>query len=138
MLSRRPAALQEHLQHIVWIDAKKYHLQMGPRGKVLVDMATTEETELTRVDPRAPYSSHISPICIVWYTAVNAAVGPVFFGTVTGTTGQDGGWKVRLTSSLILAAPSRCCVPTGTALHIGTKACASLHCRGNCWQQLHL
>ena len=93
-LARQPAALQEYLSRIVWIDAKKYYVQPEPTGKVLVNMATTEDAELVRVDPRAPFSSHRQRVTIVWYTAVNAAVGPVFFGTVTGTTGQDKGWEV--------------------------------------------
>lgn len=91
----------EELKGVVFIDAKKVHVQPG-KGYAVYD----RDKERVVEDPRLPKGKFDSGIVLNYYAAVNALVGVVVFAWVTGTTGLKRVYKtlVRYTSWTDLAA----------------------------------
>lgn len=80
LLAMQAAHRRQYLARVVWIDSKK--LYIVPEGRLVY---APKDADLTVEDKRMPQSSS-QVKKIVYYAAVNAAIGPVYWKQVTGTT----------------------------------------------------
>lgn len=82
LLAMSPSLRKQYLARVVWIDSKK--LYVVPAGRQVYAPA---DANMLVQDPRIPDSfSKVKKI--MYYAAVNAAIGPVLWKPVTGTTGD--------------------------------------------------
>jgi len=87
-LSRK--SLKE-LQGVVFIDAKKLHVKPGAGYRVY-----NKDDKLVVEDALLPKGKFTAGIVLYYYAAVNALVGVVMFGWVTGTTGITKNYKTMV------------------------------------------
>jgi len=89
LLAMPRAKRRQYLARVVWIDSKK--LIVVPQGR---QVYAPTGANLMVQDPRIP-DSYSKLKKIMYYAAVNAAIGPVFWNPVTGTSADKVNGKLQ-------------------------------------------
>lgn len=79
---------RHYFQRTIWIDAAKFYVDLGKARKVWVD-GSQPQRNLEPRDSRAKGKRAVL-ICLAYYAAVNAELGPVYIKLTSGTKGYKG------------------------------------------------